>query len=252
MSTGSLVAQAARDARRRLGLSEDIPVRDLFHLLDRKGLRVIRYPFGFRKASALLARYMGEHFIVVDSTRSVGHQVFSVAHEYGHFLQHQERLAFVCDPSYPDAGSATVERWADRFAAEFLMPRAAVERWLVEHGLEERGLSLFDAVRVQQALGVSFEAMLNRLAELGMITQNQRMDWAQESPVRLARRLGLRIDLYLPDNAIQVPEEYQALWVQAYEAGQVTLARLRAALSRIRVDVDNLDLQHPVGIEDVT
>ncbi len=252
MSGSSLVSQMARDARRRLGLSEDIPIRDLFRLLDQKGLRVIRYPFGFRKASALLARYQGEHFIVVDSTRSLGHQVFSVAHEYGHFLLHRDRLAFVCDPSYPDIGSAEVERWANRFAAEFLMPRAALERWLVEHGLANDRVSLFDAVRLQQAIGVSCEAIVYRLAELGLITPDQRLAWVQESPVRLARKLGLQTDLYLPDNAIQVPEEYQVLWVEAYETGQVTFARLQAALKRIGVGAGNLDLQHPVRVEDVT
>ena len=252
VSTESLVVQAARDARRRLELSEDIPIRDLFRLLDRKGLRVIRYPFEFREASALLARYMDEHFIVVDSARSLGHQVFSVAHEYGHFLEHQDHLAFVCNPSSPDAVAAPVERWANRFAAEFLMPRAAVERWLVEQGLDARGLSVYDAVRLQQALGVSFEAMLNRLGELGLITQDQRRAWAQESPSRLARRLGLPTDLYEPDRAVQVPEEYKVLWVQAYEAGKVTLARLRAAFDRIGMDVDDIDLRHPVGVEDAT
>ncbi|MBE3576395.1 MAG: ImmA/IrrE family metallo-endopeptidase [Limnochordales bacterium] len=80
------------------------------------GLRVIRYPFGFQNSSALLARYRDEHFIVVDSTRSLGHQVFSVAHEYGYYLEHRNRLAFACDPVYPDAQPLDIERWANRFA----------------------------------------------------------------------------------------------------------------------------------------
>jgi len=32
----------------------------------------------------------------------------------------------------------------------------------------------------------------------------------------------------------------------------VTLARLRAAFDRIGMDVDDIDLRHPVGVEDVT
>lgn len=248
----SRVSQVARKARRELGLSEDIPATGIFRLLDRKGLRVIRYPFGFRSISALLARYRDEHFIVVDSTRTLGHQVFSVAHEYGHYLEHRDRLAFACEPVYPDSEAVELERWANRFATEFLMPRAAVERWLMEHGLENGCLTLFDAVRLQQAMGVSFEAMLNRLSELGLITAEQRAAWGQESPVRLARKLGLPLGLYQPDHAVQVPEEYQALWVEAYEEGRVSFRRLQEALGRIGVDAESLELHHPLGLEDVT
>lgn len=252
MSSETPASQIARSARRELGLSEDIPILGLFRVLDRKGLRLIRYPFGFRGISALLAKYRDEHFIVADSTRTLGHQVFSVAHEYGHYLEHRDRLAFVCDPAYPDKDAVGVERWANRFAAEFLMPRAAVERWLVEHGRRGGNLALLDAVLLQQAMGVSYEAMLNRLQELGLITPNQRLAWVQESPVRLARKLGLPVNLYQSDNAIQVPEEYQALWVDAYEQGKVSFRRLQSALDRIGVDARSLELQHPAGIEDVT
>lgn len=252
MPDATRASQVARAARRELGLSEDIPIPGLFRTMDRKGLRLIRYPFEFRGASSLLAKYRDEHFIVVDSTRTLGHQVFSVAHEYGHYLEHRDRLAFVCNPVYPGAEAMGIERWADRFAAEFLMPRAAVERWLAEHGQGSGGLTLFDAVRLQQAMGVSYEAMLNRLLEMGLITPNQRLAWGQESPVRLARKLGLPVNLYQPDNAIQVPEEYQALWVEAYEKGRVSFRRLQAALDRVGVDAKGLEVQHPAGIDDVT
>lgn len=252
MSKAIRILQIARSARRELGLSDDIPIHAIFRVLDRKGLRVIRYPFGFRKISSLLARYRDEYFIVVDSTRTLGHQVFSVAHEYGHYVEHRDRLTFVCEPTYPDAGALDMERWANRFAAEFLMPRAAVERWLMEQDLEAASLTLPDAVRLQQAMGVSYEAMLNRLVELELISSEQRVAWGQESPVRVARKLGVPVDLYQPDEVIQVPEEYQALWVQAYENGRVSFRRLQAALARIGVDAKHLDLSHPAGIDDVT
>lgn len=248
------VAAVAAATRRELGISEVLPITDLFSLLDGQGVRVIRYPFGFEgNTSALLARHRNQFFVVVDSARTLGHQRFSAAHEYGHFQAHRDRLYFACAPAeIPDRGDSETERFADRFAVEFLMPRAAVESWLASQARTPDKPSLHDVVRLQQAFGVSYQAMVYRVAELGLVSADLRKEWEKESPLRLAKRWGLPGDLYHPDRAVSVPGEYQAYWIDAYEEGLVTFQRLAAALRRIGVKAEDLELRHPVDAHDVT
>lgn len=148
-----------------------------------------------------------------------------------------------------------VERWADRFATEFLMPREAIERWLAFHRTSRRdeAMSPLDFLRLQQAMGVSFEAALNRLNELRLIRTAQYDEWKTFSPVRMAEKFGLSLDLYRPDRAVKIPEEYRGLWIEAYEAGKASFRRLEEALKLIGVDARSIEgLDTSVGIEDVT
>ncbi|MDI3329030.1 MAG: ImmA/IrrE family metallo-endopeptidase [Alicyclobacillaceae bacterium] len=248
-------SQAAREARRRLGFSSDVffPPREIFELIEQSDgrLTIIRYPLDLEQTSALIACARDRYVILIDSAKTLGRQVFSLAHEYAHYIEHKEHMG---GPERIKS-NPKVECWANAFATEFLMPREAIERWLAFHRTSRRdeAMSLLDFLRLQQAMGVSFEAALNRLNELRLIRTAQYDEWKTFSPVRMADKFGLPLDLYRPDRAVKIPEEYRGLWIEAYEAGKASFRRLEEALKLIGVDARSIEgLDTSVGIEDVT
>jgi Zn-dependent peptidase ImmA (M78 family) len=87
---------------------------------------------------------------------------FTCAHEIGHFVHHAESgdFEFIDYRGFlSSTGRLPEERYANAFAASLLMPEKHVRRLRAEG---------FDASLMAQRLGVSEEAMVNRLKSLGL------------------------------------------------------------------------------------
>ncbi|BAU97214.1 hypothetical protein N24_2952 [Corynebacterium suranareeae] len=97
-------------------------------------------------------------FVNAKDTKSA--QLFSLAHELGHVVTGQPGISAEHSPK----SELEVERWCNKFAAEFLIPATYFgEIWSEEH-------SPTDAVsRIAQRVGASPEAVVWRGVELGFI-----------------------------------------------------------------------------------
>ena len=87
---------------------------------------------------------------------------FTCAHEIAHFVKHAEAGEFEFidyRDSLASTGKVSDERYANAFAAALLMPAKHVRR-LHDEGLDERSMA--------RRLGVSEQAMVNRLKNLGL------------------------------------------------------------------------------------
>ena len=87
---------------------------------------------------------------------------FTLAHELGHFVQQQDspEIGFVDRrDEIAASGSDRSEVWANRFAAELLMPAAVVSKWWAE------GKSAED---IRKRMNVSAPAIAYRLRNLGL------------------------------------------------------------------------------------
>lgn len=111
-------------------------------------------------------RESGEIDIVVNTEHAPVRQRFTVAHELGHYF------AIMADPARAEApfihrrdqlaacGTSQEEIFANQFAAELLMPATEVRR------LRQTGM---DTTRLASHFRVSYDAMTNRLKNLGLI-----------------------------------------------------------------------------------
>jgi hypothetical protein len=97
---------------------------------------------------------------------------FTAAHELGHAVLHGDRMGrYIADATVSETDSATseLEREANRFAAELLMPeevcKAREAELRAEHGCCPRGVLTY---RLASELLVSREAMRYRLKNLGV------------------------------------------------------------------------------------
>ncbi|MDW7761124.1 MAG: helix-turn-helix domain-containing protein [Acidobacteriota bacterium] len=82
-------ARLAAEERRRLGLGDE-PVRDIFALLERSGLRILRMPLPAEACVSGVFIHLDDRdasFALINSTQTVCRQAFTAAHEYCHYLR---------------------------------------------------------------------------------------------------------------------------------------------------------------------
>ncbi len=176
--------QDARMARVTFGIPSDQPLFNLVNVLERHGIIVIALPFSLEKMDAFST------WVVLDEERPVialsagkpGDRLrFNVAHELGHIVRHRGLRG----------PSASAEHEADEFAAELLMPEAALRSVIPDQ------LTLTYAARLKPRWGVSLQAIVRKAYDAGIIN-NRRYRYLFEQIGRLGYRLREPSSLDIP------------------------------------------------------
>ena len=234
----------ARAARQAWDLGDD-PLPNLSSVVEhRAGLHLAVEPFDGAIAG-LTARLDGVALALVDSSSPYGRQRFTIAHELCHYLRGEGSPMDDGDLLLVDrtiANTPGEERRANAFAAELLMPTAAVGRYA-------RGRDLTDAVIVelQYVFGVSLDALLWRLHNLGRLNEAQRELLSAAGARTLATRHGYAAEWQAGEalrGARRPPQRLFERALAAYSGGAVgleLLARLsgRTDLDAVRRELDD-------------
>ena len=156
----------------------------------------------------------------------------SMVHEYGHGIVDRHKPAI--DYLFTSGRKPANERFADAFAAAFLMPATSVRRRFLDVVNMTSDFQVADLCRLAHAYFVSVEAMAYRLEKLGLVPKG-RAELLKESrlPVREAKE-RLRLSPH-PVNDDPFPERYKALAVYAYEQEKITEGQLARFLRCDRV-----------------
>lgn len=197
-------AEAASIIRQIWGLGE-LPIRNMVHLLEAKGIRVFSLAIDTREVDAFSMWREDTPFVFLNNQKSSERSRYDAAHELGHLLLHHH--------GSPQGREA--EREADIFAGAFLMPRASVI------ARSPRLASVDELIRLKRIWAVSVATLNYRLHEVKMMT-----DWQYRTLcVQIARR-GYRT--YEPDEAPrETSQVLQVMFGELYEEGLS-----RAAIAR--------------------
>lgn len=199
---------AARVARRELGLAPDEPIPNVVHAVEKGGVLVLAAPDaveGIDALSAWLDTPPRPVILVFDGFPG-DRRRWSVAHELGHLVEHDET----------NVGQTRreLDREADQFAGEFLLPEAAMRAEL------PRPLTLTSLVPLKRRWKASLQALIRRARDLDVITARQ-----YQYLFKQLSNLGLRTD---EGEALEVPiEKPRALRLMAetlYPAADGTVA----------------------------
>lgn len=106
---------AAMSLRRIWGLGE-LPVKNMVHLLESRGVRVYTLAVDALEVDAFSMWRDGTPFVFLNTHKSCEHSRFDAGHELGHLVMHRHG---------PPSGQQA-EAEANAFASAFLMPRASV------------------------------------------------------------------------------------------------------------------------------
>ncbi len=108
--------ESAATYLRQVWLLGEKPISNMIHLLESKGIRVYFIAEDYKNVDAFSIWNDGTPFVLLNTFKSSERSRFDAAHELGHLVLHKHGI--------PRNREAEME--ANRFASEFLMPRASM------------------------------------------------------------------------------------------------------------------------------
>ncbi|EOZ4878963.1 ImmA/IrrE family metallo-endopeptidase [Pseudomonas aeruginosa] len=173
---GDVRKQAELDAqnlRNWLGLGEG-PIQDIVALMELQlGIRVYSRKLD-SKVSGLFAYDDGVGAcILINARHRKDRRAQTSAHELGHFIATRRRPEIYQDEKYENSRE---ERYANAFANAFLTPARAVMEKFKELTIGSTHLTRRHIILLSSFFGVSRQAMVMRLEELGL-TKKGTWDW---------------------------------------------------------------------------
>lgn len=174
--------RAAGALRSDIG-AEDEENLDVFAVIRRLGMIV-----AFQPLDNLLGAIIreGSGGVLISTSRDVSVQRYTAAHEIGHWALHGGRTIWDSAESVTGSPRSQQEREAQAFAGAFLMPTRLLHRALRRHGVLPSGpVSPESAYLVSRDLGVSYQALVEQMAAVRILSPAQRNALGQVRPLKL-------------------------------------------------------------------
>jgi Zn-dependent peptidase ImmA (M78 family)/DNA-binding XRE family transcriptional regulator len=155
---------AAQVTRGAIGLGPTEPIGHLVNTIEKAGVFVLALPTNLDKRDAFSTwvqtpeDLVPRPLIVVSSGVPGDRLRFSLAHEVGHLVLHQVMAGTI----------ESIEREADLFATEFLLPRQAMVNEMTQP------VTLTSLAELKPRWGVSIQALIMTAHEFGLITDRQK------------------------------------------------------------------------------
>lgn len=149
--------KAAFAIRQVFGLPDDTPIRNLMLNIEKNGVLLLVLPIVLSKIDAFSTWSNNLPVIIVSTGKPTDRTRFSIAHELGHLVIHKARTKTIPE----------MEREANIFAVEFLLPEKAMKREI------HLPVTLSSIARLKPRWGVSIQALIRRARDLELITERQ-------------------------------------------------------------------------------
>jgi Zn-dependent peptidase ImmA (M78 family)/DNA-binding XRE family transcriptional regulator len=187
--------------------------------------------------------------ILVNRNDPSGRQNWTLAHELAHLLQSD--VVVICDTLRVNYGEPR-ERFADTFAAEFLLPREDVVRYVQREGLQPLLASDETLNLVARRYHASREATARRLENLGLLprgfTDAQLPRWIEEwrrrEELRQRKGYGRRV-ARRKQRVRELGEPFVERAIRAYRESKITLSKLAEELGLGIVETEDLVAEWP-------
>lgn len=228
----------AEEARSKLGCGTE-PILDIFTLIEGEGILLIRAPINRESLSAFFLRKKSEFVIFINTSKTLGHQYFSAAHELYHYIYDKDMVGQICNTALFNNNKSENEKMADYFAVNFLMPESSVIRYASKI-TGSKYLEINDIIKMQQYFKVSYLSMLIRLKELELISPKQYQRLKEIKIISKSRSLGYDSKLLLPTEDKYISPDYIQLAMSLYESGDITYNKLKEYLRETGFDADEL------------
>ena len=147
--------EAAAAALRRAWELGELPIKNMVHLLEAKGVRVYSLAIDAAEVDAFSMWRRDRPFVFLNTLKSAEHGRFDAAHELGHLILHRHAA--------PNGQEA--ERDANAFASALLMPSASVRA----HA--PRFATIDNLMRLKKIWDVSLAPMTYRLHKLDLLSE---------------------------------------------------------------------------------
>ena len=231
LTTLNHAEELAEAERGSLGLNGQ-PIKDICDLLEgKRGIKIFHLPEDPERFSGAFTydEQLGACFLI-NSRHPRQRRTFTVAHEYAHCIAHRRLAHIDTCPAFEIKNPR--ERFANVFAAAFLMPERAVNEVLGQLVFPQRfALTAEVLIHLAMYFGVSFEAIGWRLVSLRRLSLSRWRDLlSQQVPSSpTARLLGYYKEEDPPDT---FPRQYKYIAYKAYEMKLISFEKLAELLRR--------------------
>lgn len=220
--------QLARRERQRLDLGATPAWSVLEALEERVGIKVLSRPTD-RGLSGACVLSRGGPGVFLNAVHPAPRRIFTLAHEYFHLL-----VANTGGAAQPQAYTCTgtpekktrEDQLADQFAAELLMPTDSIEERLAHIAGRDQPPSGVQIIRLALLFGVSTQAMLFRLGNLGKLGKHAPTERYADPDLRQQDREH-RVHECEPQ---VTPRRFEALAIETYLREQISRSRLAELL----------------------
>lgn len=239
MPLDRLAAHTAQDARNRLGLGEREPIGNLRKTLDEVGVHVFVDSLDSKLAGLYSFVEGFGYCILVNRKHPRERMRWTVAHEFGHFLHDRDKPGI--DYLQTPTRKPMSERFADAFAACFLMPEAGVRRQFDDAMARSGDVNVGDVCRIADFYGVSMMAMTLRMEALGLVRKGT-WNFLKESGVKVSdikREAGIA-DGVKVEELETFPERYILLAIQAWSSDMISTSQFASLVGRSPIEAREL------------
>ena len=215
------------------GLTE--PIVLLSFLLKRNIITVFKQLPGDFSGMAIKAAD-NSLFIMINHDHSIGRQNFTIGHELYHLFIQETFISGYCSVGLFDSQSDVDERKADFFSACFLLPRSGVHQLIPLNETQKRNTLTIETIfKIQQYYGLSINAVIYRLIELGYIDHSY-FDILATGKKSLAKKLGYDTHLFEPGNFNKIIGDYGVLVNNLYKNQKISESVYLEFMNDINVD----------------
>jgi transcriptional regulator with XRE-family HTH domain len=247
------IRRKAEEARRFFRLGEG-PVGDLWTLADLWGVTVYLAPLGTDLRGTVSGAFLPHDrvgfSILVNAQTTPGRRQFTLAHELAHALFHGDHVYVGYLGRRQQA-----ERFANEFAAEFLVPVQSLRSVVETLGLvkvEDPELIIY----LQRLFKVSYAMMLVRLQAANLASAAAVARLQEVQPVHLAQRLGYSVEAdewgQDPDRwgLGRFPPRFLRLLRHALADGRITISGAASITGVAGEDVEDFLAERPISAEE--
>lgn len=225
----------------------DYGFQNIFEAAEKIGYRIIRYPIGYDAFLGFALIKDTERIIFSNSSLILSREIFSVAHEIGHQKLHlsEQGRTLIRDDDFTDRDELEIE--ANYFAACLLMPKEKVEKF-IRLELNDKNINIWsglDIARIQTAFNVSYDMVLIRLKELGILDdilmEKLKLEKMEKTASKLLDAINGNAGLCKPTEAKQVPAEFLEWVISNYNEKLIPMKSLELALNYVDLKAEDLD-----------
>ncbi|WP_343558996.1 XRE family transcriptional regulator [Sphingobacterium sp.] len=172
--------KCAQYTRRFLRISPDLPIKDIFTVLEKHGIIIYELNAVEKFDGVSFISDLGFPVIIINKNFSNDRKRFTIAHELGHLVMHNEN-------NFPVSEYRDKEKEANNFASEFLMPEESIKNSL-------RNLKINELGELKSYWLTSMSSIIRRAKDLKCIDESRykyflielsRMGYTRNEPIRV-------------------------------------------------------------------
>ena len=162
-------------------------------------LEILRYPFKDDELWAFTFVKKGTIFLCVNTELPICKQIFATAHELYHIHCYTEDIntstitsgSLLYSKTFDEAAASQEDLEANAFAGVLLMPDASVIEQFKMFGISKDNMGIDDVLTLMDLFALPYKAVVLRLAEIGIITEEKARSLYYKDNESIADRIKL-------------------------------------------------------------